>query len=88
MAAAETPPAMDYRMHRGTYERFLHLVKWFVIHMAVLLPALYFFIVAGQPLVGTALLTLAIALLIYGIVTIRAVAHDIGAAFTDEPNRT
>ena len=75
-------------MHRATYERFLHLVKWFVIHMAVLLPALYFFIVAGQPAVGATLVALAVGLLAYGIITTRAITRDLGAAFSDEPDRT
>lgn len=82
------PPAMDYAMHRRTYERFLHVTKWFVIHLVAMLPALYFFIVGGQPLVGLALLAVAIGLLVYGIASTPSVARDLGTAFTGVPDQS
>ncbi|RUT35180.1 aa3-type cytochrome c oxidase subunit IV [Arsenicitalea aurantiaca] len=37
---------MDYRMHEGTYERFLVMVKWGTISVAILMVILYFLIIA------------------------------------------
>lgn len=71
------PPAMDYASHRRQYRRFLHLTKWFVIHALIMLPALYFFLVGNQPLVGGILLAAAIAALGYGIVSTAGIKKDV-----------
>ncbi|MDB5622359.1 MAG: aa3-type cytochrome c oxidase subunit [Devosia sp.] len=36
--------AMDYAQHEATYARFVSLVKWTVIVMAVTMVALYFLV--------------------------------------------
>lgn len=74
------PPAMDYGSHRRQYERFLHLTKWFLIHAALLAPALYFYIIAGQGLAGTVFLVLGLAALAYGIISTGGIGRDLEAA--------
>lgn len=83
----ETPPpaapGMDYPAHVRTYNRFLNLVKWFIIHLAALVLALYFLIIAGQPVAGTILLLTAIGLLAYGLFRNPDVRHDVEDAVAD-----
>ena len=54
--AHEATPAMDYAQHQATWSAFTFLVKWSIIGLGILLVALYFLIVGGQPLVGGLLL--------------------------------
>lgn len=79
-AAEVVASAVDYRSHQRQYGRFLHLIKWFVIHMALLLPALYFFLIGGQAVTGTAFLVLALVALGYGIISTPGVGRDLEAA--------
>lgn len=83
------PPAMDYRSHQRQYERFLHLTKWFIIHAVFLMPALYFYIIAGQGVAGTIFLLIGLGALAYGIVTTGGIGRDIEAAVesTGHPGR-
>ena len=74
------PPAMDYASHERQYRRFLHLLKWFVVHVALLLGAVYSYLVASQPVAGTLFLVLGLAALGYGIVTTSGIRQDIEAA--------
>jgi hypothetical protein len=75
-----SPPQMDYPAHVATYNSFLSLIKWFSIHMCLIVPALYFFIIAGMPGVGFALLGSAIALLIWGLLRTPKVNRDVSVA--------
>jgi hypothetical protein len=52
----EIPPAMDYAQHEGTYRGFLQLTKYTIAALIVVVLALYCFIEAGQPVIGTLLL--------------------------------
>lgn len=54
----EIPPAMDYAQHNATYEGFLSMVKWGIISVLIIVVALYLFIEAHQPVLGTLLLLL------------------------------
>jgi hypothetical protein len=54
----ELPPAMDYAQHNGTYEGFMQMLKWSIAALALVVLALYAFIEAGQPLIGSLLLAL------------------------------
>jgi hypothetical protein len=78
---AAIPPAMDYASHQRTFRRFIHLLKWFVVHLALLLPALYFLIVGGQPIIGTLFLILSAVALGYGIISTPEAARDIKQTF-------
>jgi uncharacterized membrane protein YkgB len=53
---AEVPPAMDYAQHNATYEAFLAMVKWGIVAVLIVVVALYCFIEAHQPVLGTLLL--------------------------------
>ena len=79
-------PAIEYASHRRQYERFMHLGKWFVIHLAILMVALYCFIIAGAHLAGFALLALSIVALGYGIATTSGIARDLRAAVEHRPD--
>lgn len=73
-------PQMDYPAHVATYNRFLSLVKWFCIHMCLIVPALYFFIIQGSAGIGFALLASAVALLIWGLLKTPKVNRDVAVA--------
>ncbi len=49
-------PAMDYAQHEGTYRAFLQLTRYVVAGLLLTLLALYCFIEAGQPVLGSLLL--------------------------------
>jgi hypothetical protein len=52
----EITPAMDYAQHNATWNSFVALVKWSCIALLIIVVALYCFIEAGQPVIGTLLL--------------------------------
>ena len=66
----ELPPAMDYAQHNGTYQAFMGFLKWTCVALFILVVALYCFIEAQQPILGTLLLFLipvgAIGLMVMG----------------------
>jgi hypothetical protein len=82
---SEIPPAMDYASHLRQFHRFVHLLKWFVIHLAFLLAALYFFLIGGQPIIGAVSLAIAVGMLGYGILSTPQIARDIGRALENQP---
>jgi hypothetical protein len=55
---AEIPPAMDYAAHNATYHGFTTLLKWSIAATAILMVSLYFFVIAGEPVIGAAVLLL------------------------------
>ena len=57
-AVEELPPAMDYAQHNATYEGFMQMLKWGIAALLLIVLALYAFIEAGQPIIGTLLLLL------------------------------
>jgi hypothetical protein len=69
-AVEELPPAMDYAQHNATYEGFMQMLKWGIAALLLIVLALYAFIEAGQPIIGTLLLLLipvgAIGLVVMG----------------------
>jgi hypothetical protein len=60
---------MDYPAHIRTWNRFLHLSKWFVAHLVCVAIALYFFLVASIHLMGVVMLFVAACVLVYGVIT-------------------
>jgi hypothetical protein len=74
------PGQMDYQEHIKTYDRFLRLLKWFVLHMAVLLVALYFFIIDDNMGAGIALLLVSAAMLVYSVFTTANMRRDAESA--------
>ena len=74
----------DYLSHVRTYNRVLGMAKWFVLHMAIILPALYFFVIAGNPGMGAALIVLSIGILIYGFLRRTSIRRDLAEGLTGE----
>ena len=58
-------PAMDYIEHERTYENFLWLTKWGVIHIIVILLALAASTVGGMGLVGFFLVLIVLGAISY-----------------------
>jgi hypothetical protein len=81
--------SIRFQEHVNTYNRFLHLVKWFVLHIGVLVVALYFFIIQANPGAGGVLLALSIGALAYGIISVpegeQVAAAGLGVS-DQEPN--
>lgn len=65
----------DFSEHTGTYNGFVHLAMWFLIHIGLLLIGLYAMTLGGSASGGAVLIVAAIAALIYGIVSTPASAH-------------
>jgi len=79
---AATPETVerDYPIHVYTYNLFLNLLKWFIVHIALLLIGLYFLVMVGSPGVGALFIALAVAALIYGMARNPKVQDDIASA--------
>jgi hypothetical protein len=59
MTAEETfSPDMDYPQHEATWSGFVKFIKWGIAALAITTVSLYFYIVAGNPALGTVLLLL------------------------------
>lgn len=59
----------EYREHTRTYNGFLHLTKWFLIHIPLLLLGIYAMTLGGSMAGGVVLIVVGIAALVYGILT-------------------
>lgn len=68
--------SFDMGDHLRTYRGFLSLAKWFVIHLSVIVLALYCFIIAHQVGLGFFLLFISVCLLVYGVTRRPSVRHD------------
>jgi hypothetical protein len=76
------PTAVDPEMaaHIATWNGFLSLTKWFIIHMALILVGLYFMVIAHNMGVGILFFVVSVCLLIYGVVKRPEVQEDLAAA--------
>jgi hypothetical protein len=70
---------MDYPAHIRTWNRFVHLLKWVVVHFICIGISLYFFLVASAHLMGVVMLAVAVAAIGYGIVTTGRIGPESGA---------
>jgi hypothetical protein len=70
------PEEMDYPAHIRTWNRFLHLLKWAVAHLICVGIALYFFLVASLHLMGIVMLAVAVAVIVYGVVTVGRIGPE------------
>jgi hypothetical protein len=52
----EIPPAMDYAQHQATWNAVTTMVKWTIAALLIVVVALYCYIQAHQPVLGTILL--------------------------------
>jgi hypothetical protein len=80
-------PDMDYAGHIAFYNAFLGAGKWFIIHLTILIVALYFFIIQGAPLIGGFLLACSIGLLIYGFLRRGTIRDDLAAGLSAAPTK-
>lgn len=65
----------DFKEHTRTYNGFVHLTMWFLIHILLLLVGLYAMTLGGSVSFGAVLMVVAVAALIYGIVSTPSSAH-------------
>ena len=77
---AESSPEMDFPAHIRTFNAVLSMARWFVIHLFILLVALYFFAIAGDPVTGALLICCSIALLVYGALRRPSIRADLAKA--------
>ena len=82
---AESSSDMEFQAHIRTFNAMLSVAGWFIIHLAILLASLYFFIIADQPIVGTFGIFCAILLLIYGGLRRSSVRADVVKAIAAGP---
>ena len=72
MAAITSPddeghmPPAEYAAHVRTFNAFIAGAKWFVIHLFIVLVALYCAAIANRPVLGFALFVVSAGLLAYG----------------------
>jgi hypothetical protein len=66
-SAAPNPEYVHAR--EETWGGFTHLVKWFIVHMALILAGLYDILMSDRAVSGAILLALAGFVLVYGAVT-------------------
>ena len=83
---AESSADMDFQAHVRTFNAVLSVAKWFLLHVAIILVSLYFFVIANQPLVGTLGIVSAIVLLIYGGLRRPSVRADLMKARSAGPS--
>jgi hypothetical protein len=65
-AVEELPPAMDYAQHTATYAGFMAFIKWSIVSLAFIVLALYAFIEAHSPIIGTLLVILSVVVPAFG----------------------
>jgi hypothetical protein len=63
----ESSPGMDYASHVRTFNTVLGAAEWFVVHVLILLAAVYCFLIIGQPGPGTFLVVCSLGLLVYAL---------------------
>ncbi len=72
----------EFYHHEETYYGFLHLAKWFIGHVLLLVTALYFVVMHQALAFGIFLVLVALVVLGIGIATAPRAAHE-GAAQSD-----
>jgi len=68
--------ALDYLPHEKTYATFLHVTKWFVVHLAFDLVGLYFMVIEHNLVAGLAFIVLGTIVLVAGNLMAPAVARN------------
>ena len=81
-------PDMDYQSHVRTFNAFLAVGRWFVIHLFILIVALYFAAIANQPGIALALILLSVALMIYGLLRRPSIRADVAKGIVAGPGAT
>ncbi|MBW8638895.1 aa3-type cytochrome c oxidase subunit IV [Hoeflea sp. WL0058] len=76
MAQETANPDDDFETHEKTYYSVLHLVKWIMINLALILAALAFAFVLHSAFLGGSFLILALVALVYGVASIGRTARE------------
>ncbi len=82
---AESMPDMDFASHVRTFNRVLATAKWFIIHLAIIIVALYFAVIQGSPVVGGVLILCSIALLVFGALRRSPIRDDMAEGLAAGP---
>lgn len=78
----------DLASHILMYNRVLSVAKFFIIHLAIIVIGLYFFVIALNPTAGAIMFLISIVLLVYGFLRRRPIRDDIAAAMSGSPEPT
>ncbi len=81
-ATSHTSPT-EYRRHQKTYYGFLHMLRWFLVHAALILAGLFIGFGQGAVFAGWLFIGMGVAALLYGVATTssaadRALRHHAG----------
>jgi len=76
--AAVRHPGPDFAEHERTFHGFMHLGRWFIAHLALLVLGLYSMVYGGSNLFGGFLVMLAVIAFGYGVVSTPAAAEKLG----------
>jgi Bacterial aa3 type cytochrome c oxidase subunit IV len=82
---AESSPNVDYPAHVRTFNSVLSAAKWFIIHVFIVLAALYFLGIAHDPVTAVVLLLCSVALLIYGLLRRPSIRADVAKGLHAAP---
>ena len=66
---SETPN--DYVEHEKTYASVLHMMRWFVLHTALMLIGLYFLLIPQNGWAGSFFVVVGVIVLGYGVVSMQ-----------------
>src|SRR4051794_29956675 len=81
----ESLPEMDIQAHVRMFNRVVKTAEWFVAHVLILLVALYFLAIGGQPGVGFFLIFCSISLLIFGTLRRSSIRDDVAVGLQAGP---
>jgi aa3 type cytochrome c oxidase subunit IV len=82
---AESSPNVDYPAHVRTFNAVMSTAKWFLVHVFILLVALYFLAIAHDPVTAVVLFLCSIALLIYGLLQRPSIRADVAKGLQATP---
>jgi hypothetical protein len=88
LVVPEPPPPeqnADLAEHIRTYNRFIAIARSFVLHMAILLPALYFAVIGENPPLASVLVLVSVGVLIGGFLMRRPIRDDVKSALAAGP---
>lgn len=69
MTQPRAHPGPDFAEHEKTFHGFMHLGRWFIVHLALLILGLYAMVFGGAGVFGGFLILLALIALGYGIIS-------------------
>ncbi|WP_196258671.1 hypothetical protein [Pelagibacterium limicola] len=64
---SQMPGSQDISEHVRTYDKFVHLLGWFLVHIPLLLIGIYVMTLGEAPFGGAIVIFVSIVILIYGV---------------------